>query len=497
MSKKKRRLPSDFLFRMVRETDQMQFIALKAVNDVYSKHSQKWKLIDYYRAFEGEWSAEREQADWGHASLAVLKYDALHWYMRTLGKIGRYPNNLLLSLIEEMSVANARAAYEYTLNIAEIAQTLGRESEQFALLEEVYRLERQAVAVLLKGDERRAEMERLGAELLEFHRLKAEVQAVEVLGLCHWEPAKASFQQGSGDFPQRLESLAAEIERFHLEGMETVTGRAQLCSIKAWALSRLGKESGSAAFAQAFWQLSKDFPWVIERDFEAYYNNVYRLVANACTNENWALAKSIVDNSILVLGEESGFSQQTRLLSLDCRSLIAAYSEDIADAISTIEAIEADLIPFLDSIVDGKAIGILFCGMHTALWAGMWGKAIRFAAVLEDYKTTVNPRLRNDIRVMHLLATLRSSNHQDYNQSVANSCSLFLHRRIPKPTLHIDLVRHLKTIPSEGLSVERLRSAIESFKTTVSVHKEEGYSTNFPYLRFLEKWIDDLKAENP
>lgn len=147
-----KRADSDLLARLCKRYGHVVLAAIEAGNSGIRKGALKAKLITYYYNLEGEWSREREKADWKGHDLATLKYETTRLLIAVLARDAPVGSQDLYHDIAEINWAIEHGILNVALGISQAAQELASAREEYGILYELLECEERILERLDKDD---------------------------------------------------------------------------------------------------------------------------------------------------------------------------------------------------------------------------------------------------------------------------------------------------------------------------------------------------------
>jgi hypothetical protein len=147
-----KRADSDLLARLSKRYGHIVLAAIEAGKAGIRKGALKARLIEYYHQLDGEWSREREKADWKGHDLATLKYETTRLLVAVLARNAPVGSQDLYHEIAEINWAIEHEAFNVALNISRTAQALAVAREEYGILHELLECEERILERLDRDD---------------------------------------------------------------------------------------------------------------------------------------------------------------------------------------------------------------------------------------------------------------------------------------------------------------------------------------------------------
>lgn len=477
----------DLLFRLCKTVGDGIYGTLKAYNDIHRKGSKQWRLFEYYRALP-DWNQTQEQVDWEGENLNVLKHRTLKWLLKSMSRIGNWPNRDLIELIGEISWGLKEGAGEYLFELTKVAKRIAWSREAFHLLEEILRLEMQ---VIQAGDFQgysQGTAKNILEEKQRVARIKEELVELMEIRIIYLEPRRAEakndgrIMRSLGDElnqvlskinPARLMSSIARLDYFDM---------ALKCSLIR------GAKGEAAKYADEMGMLYDSQPWLVGHDFAWFFSRLLNRIAA------YALAGKLQSATALISEFDShkdlGEGANRMAVIPKLQALFYLY-EITFDPLFAKEALAAHkrVLANYDAGDPKNLDQINFFVSITSLDFGWYSDAIAALEEILRRKSVLSPLKVAHARVMLLIAYIGLKHDQEFLQGQVLNCKKLIKRQMNTPPELLEIIRLLgKLVKKLGTPDEAQNAAEELVAYTTSLTDQEHVEVKVDY-RYA-KWIE-------
>lgn len=293
MPRKTHRVKSDLLYRLCKSVSDSVYPNLKALNDSRAPGSQQWKLFEYYRSLN-EWSRDIEKTDWPSAALADLKYRTLKWFIRSMNKLGDWPNSEIHSLIGDIAWSIDHNVGEAVFQLIDDAKIIASETELYSLLQVILDYDRRATLLLTQGKERQNRLNRIVKESREVQNVIEEELKIFDLRAKFFDPYIDDVKIKGEIQLSNAEALFEQLKLVPSAGFKSGAAKIEYLTLQIWCSLVLQDFNAAKQAATQVQELESQRPWLASNDPGRHLQiNWLRLGAFVVTGEKVAAEKTL------------------------------------------------------------------------------------------------------------------------------------------------------------------------------------------------------------
>jgi hypothetical protein len=477
----------ELLYRLCKTVGNGIYGTLKAYNDVHRKGSKQWQLFEYYRALP-HWDSDQEKLDWAGENLKVLKHRTLKWLLKSMSRVASWPNRDLIELIGEISWGIKEGAGEYLFELTKTAKEIARSREAFHLLEEVLRLEMQAVQALdfagFAGQIAKDNLEERQIVALIKQEI-AELLEIRILYLESWrESAKADgrIMRTNSDL------LHDTLLKINPEALRSCTARLEYEDMSLKSALLKGQIDDATLHSDRIGALYSDYPWLAAYDFGRFFSHLLNRIAAYALSGKLDIAISLVSEFDIRPDLGEGNANLAAMPKLKAYFYLYEITLDQGFAKTALDLYRHALI----NQTLGEPQNQIQIGQFAAAAAldlGLYTNAIDALEEIIRYKSELSPIRIAHARIMLLIAYLGARHDQEFLFGQFLNCNKFIKRQKNTPTELEVIVRSIgKLIKRLGTYVDARIVANQLIDYLNDLPSQESKEVKIDY-RYA-KWID-------
>ena len=495
MSPKKLKLRSDALYKLCKKFGAQALEIVGAGNGADKDHSLKARLIAYYMNWEGEWSRAKELKDWKGHNISALKYKTYKAIAGMLTEYGDWPSKQLHQMLGYISWAVANGAYEFALDLCEVAIPLAKEKERFGELAALLRLEREAidrvanesgfVAGLVMNN--RHNMAECVAHSVEVHRME-EFRAE------YFEPIKRKSALEGGIDSLDWRGLAEEIAKLDESSLKTVRGKAIFLSVKSPCLAVFGQMDSAFESGIKLVNLYKANSWLAEEKRSEFIQVQGSVAMIAASRNDGETSRQIITELGGMLQGDAG-SDAVLVETLTQANLLVGYIlKDSSFVLTGLELLSEHERAIAKTDGPKRLAFILFYAALGCIQTERWSLASRYLNTLMGMKTNIVRKFFVHVRVLWLLCQLHLPNGAELILSSVDATCKFLRRQEGGPFLLrvTQVTGRIASIPESDHPNLRevIKWAIQEITHLIDSPYGQAAMTVYDYLSFLQNYLN-------